>query len=70
MTLLSKTASSSKDLKQALELRHKVFIEEWLGSNHKTGLDFATIAKRRMSSFFVIPNLNIFKNQGLKLLLV
>ena len=35
-----KTASSSKDLKQALELRHKVFIEEWLGSNHKTGLDF------------------------------
>ena len=31
---------------------------------------WATIAKRRMSSFFVIPNLNIFKNQGLKLLLV
>ncbi len=35
-----KTASNSEDLKQALKLRHKVFMEEWLGSNHKTGLDF------------------------------
>ena len=35
-----KTASSPDDLKQALQLRHKVFMEEWLGSNNKTGLDF------------------------------
>lgn len=35
-----KTALTSDDLKQALQLRHKVFLEEWLDSNHKTGLDF------------------------------
>ncbi len=35
-----KTASNADDLKQALQLRHKVFLQEWLGSNHRTGLDF------------------------------
>ena len=35
-----KTASDFHDLKKALQLRHKVFFEERLGLDHKTGLDF------------------------------
>ncbi len=35
-----KTASSVEDLKLALRLRHKVFLEEGLNRTHETGLEF------------------------------
>ena len=35
-----KTASTLDDLKLALKLRHKVFLEEGLGRSHETGLEF------------------------------
>lgn len=53
-----KTASGLDDLKLALQLRHKVFLEEGLNRTHETGLEFDDFDHRADHLMIIDKNLN------------